>query len=407
MKILHTADWHLGKWLDKFSRLPEQKEVLDEICEIAEQEKVDLILIAGDLFDTFNPSAESLELFYRTLKRLGNNGTRPVIAIAGNHDQPERIEAPDHLARECGIILVGSPGTKVSVYSNTEAFSISQSDEGFLEIILQDHSFPIRILTTPYANELRLKTFLGEENSEEELRLLLQKKWQQLADKYCDEKGVNILCSHLFFQKKGTVAPEEPEGEKPILYVGGAQAIYSENIPKQIQYTALGHLHRYQLIDKAPCPVVYSGSPLSYSFAEANQEKYVVLLEAAPGNEVKFNKHLLTKGKPLLRNRFESLPDALVWLNESQNALVEITMVTDDFLSVHDRKTLNECHSGIVNIVPEVKNNTFILNTKDTIDLNKSIEDLFVEYFRHQKEQTPDEATMELFKEVLGLDETI
>ena len=112
MKILHTADWHLGKWLDNVSRLSEQNEVLSEICEVAEKENVDVVLIAGDLFDTFSPSAEAQELFFRTLKRLGCNGRRPVVAIAGNHDQPDRIEAPDHLARECGIIFIGYPNSK-------------------------------------------------------------------------------------------------------------------------------------------------------------------------------------------------------------------------------------------------------------------------------------------------------
>ena len=104
MKILHTADWHLGKRLDNYSRIEEQIEVMNEICEIADEQNIDLVLVAGDLFDTFNPSVEAVELFYKTLKRLANNGQRPVIAIAGNHDSPDRIDAPDPLARECGII---------------------------------------------------------------------------------------------------------------------------------------------------------------------------------------------------------------------------------------------------------------------------------------------------------------
>nr|MBA2563764.1 exonuclease subunit SbcD [Chitinophagaceae bacterium] len=258
LKILHTADWHLGKWLDNVSRLPEQKEVLNEICEIADRESIDVVLIAGDLFDTFNPSAESQEIFFRTLKRLGNNGKRAVIAIAGNHDQPERIEAPDHLARECGIIFIGYPNSKVSACDNEGGLCITKSEEGFIELKLQQCEVPLRVIATPYANEFRLKTFLGNENSEEELRNLLQTKWQQLADKYCDDKGINILCAHLFFQVKGKPASEEPEDEKPILFIGGAQAIYTENIPKQIHYAAIGHLHRYQVIDTKPCPVVYS-----------------------------------------------------------------------------------------------------------------------------------------------------
>jgi exonuclease SbcD len=92
MKILHTADWHLGKKLDNISRLEEQKEVLQEICDIADQQQVDVVIVAGDLFDTFNPPVEATELLYQTLKRLTANGKRPVLAIAGNHDSPDRIE---------------------------------------------------------------------------------------------------------------------------------------------------------------------------------------------------------------------------------------------------------------------------------------------------------------------------
>jgi len=107
MKILHTSDWHLGKRLENFSRLDEQIAVLDEICTIADKENIDAVLVAGDLFDTFNPPTEAVELFYRSLKKLSKNGSRPVIAIAGNHDSPDRIESPDPLARECGIIFAG------------------------------------------------------------------------------------------------------------------------------------------------------------------------------------------------------------------------------------------------------------------------------------------------------------
>jgi len=137
MKILHTADWHLGKWLDDYSRLPEQKEILEEICEIAERELADVVVIAGDLFDTFNPSAEAQDLFYKTLRRLGNNGKRVVVAIAGNHDQPDRIQAPDHLARECGIIFIGYPNSKIPICSNQGGLTITNSEEGFLELKLQ------------------------------------------------------------------------------------------------------------------------------------------------------------------------------------------------------------------------------------------------------------------------------
>lgn len=403
MKLLHTSDWHLGKRLDDFSRMEEQQAVLQEICEIAEREQVEAVLVAGDLFDTFNPPTEAVDLFYKTLKRLAAEGQRPVIAIAGNHDSPDRIEAPDPLARECGIIFAGYPNSVIAPFELDSSLKVLQSNEGFLELQLPGTSIPLRILHTSYANEYRLKTFLGQENSVEELRTVLQEKWQKLADQYCNETGVNILVSHLFMVKKGDELPEEPEDEKPILHVGGAQAIFTENIPKQIQYTALGHLHRMHRVDTAPCPVYYGGSPLSYSFAEANQKKYALIIEAEPGETAKVREVELTKGKRLLRKRTEGLEEAMQWLTENQDALVELTLVTDTFLTAIERRKLNAVHPGIVAIIPEVTDAENLVGSQQKqIDLNQSMEALFRDYFKHEKGQNPNEDLMNLFKEILA-----
>ena len=406
MKLLHTSDWHLGKRLDDFSRMEEQQAVLQEICEIAEREQVDAVLVAGDLFDTFNPPTEAVDLFYKTLKRLAADGKRPVIAIAGNHDSPDRIEAPDPLARECGIIFAGYPNSVIAPFELESGLKVLQSDEGFLELQLPGTNIPLRILHTSYANEYRLKTFLGEENSEEELRTVLQEKWRKLAEQYCDEKGVNILVSHLFMVKQGDELPEEPEDEKPILHVGGAQAIYSENIPKQIQYTALGHLHRMHRVDAKPCPVYYGGSPLSYSFAEANQKKYVLIIDLKPGEAAQVSEVELKEGKRLLRKRVEGVEEALQWLTENQDALVELTLVTDTYLTAMERRKLNAVHPGIVAIIPEVTNaESLVGGHQKQIDLNQSMEELFRDYFKHEKGQEPGEDLMNLFKEILAEDD--
>ena len=403
MRILHTSDWHLGKRLESLSRLDEQKAVLSEICEIAESEKVDAIIIAGDLFDTYNPPTEAVDLFYKTLKRLANNGTRAVIAIAGNHDSPDRIDAPDPLARECGIIFAGYPNVLVSPFELDSGLKVTQSEEGFLELILPGCPDPLRLLLTAYANEFRLKAYLGNEDSEEELRKLLGENWSDLAQKYCNNMGINVLVSHLFIAKKGAALPEEPEDEKPILHVGGAQVIYSENIPSQIQYAAFGHLHRKQTIDTQPCLVVYSGSPLSYSFAEADQKKYVIVIDAEPGKTPIVSSHELTRAKRLLRKRAEGFGDALTWLQENQDALIELTMVTETYLTAEERKALGNAHSGIISIIPEQKlgceNQT---NTRSAIDLSKGMEELFADYFKHAKGQVPNQRIIDLFKEVLA-----
>jgi len=238
------------------------------------------------------------------------------------------------------------------------------------------------------------------------LRKVLATKWKELADKYCDNKGVNILMTHLYMMKKGGEEFVEPEDEKPILHIGGAQVIYSENIPKQIQYVALGHLHRKIIVDTKPCPIIYSSSPLAYSFSEANQQKYLMLIQVEPGIDVLFNAIPLTKGKKLLRECFDNIDEAVKWLSNNQNALVELTIISETFLTGEERKRLGNAHEGIINIIPVVKNvNEPNENHFNNIDITKNIEELFVDYFKYKHSQEPNERLINLFKEILSTEE--
>lgn len=401
MKILHTADWHLGKKLDGISRMQEQIEVLDEIVTIANNEAVDLVIIAGDLFDNFTPNTEAIELFYKTLKKLSANGKLPVVAISGNHDAPNFIDAPDPLARVSGIFLIGHPLTEIPVLE-LEHFKISKTDKGFIELNINHIDFPIRLIHTPYANEIRLKRYLGEEKAEG-LNKVLADHWNYLASEYCDSKGVNLLTTHLYINKKGSALIEEPDGEKP-LKIGNADLIYSEAIPKQIQYTAMGHIHSYKNIGNDEQPVVYSSSPLSYSFSEAGQVKYVVIVDAHPDQAVQLKKIALKKGKSLHRKTFNSVEVAVDWLSENKETLVELTLESDTFLKADDRKMLYQTHEGIVHLIPKVKNAQIDgqIENKE-INLNQNIKELFHDYFRskHQN-QEPNQELMDLFDEVLN-----
>lgn len=399
MKILHTADWHLGKRLDRFSRLEEQILVMNEIVEIADRENVDLVLIAGDLFDNFNPSVEATELFYKTLKRLSLNGKRPVIAISGNHDSPSLIDAPDPLARECGIILIGHPKAQITPFE-LEHFKISKTAAGFIELEFKNQNFPVRILHTPYANEVRLKEYLGE-NKDEELNQVLRENWMQTADEFCDENGVNLLMAHLYMNKKGAPILEEPEGEKPIK-IGNADLIWSDIIPHQIQYTALGHLHGFQNIGTVEKPVVYSSSPLCYSFSEAGQTKYVSVIEAEPKKSISFKKIALENGKPLVRKTFDSVEKTIEWLQENPNTLLELTLESKTFLKAEERKLIYQSHGGIVHLIPKVKNQDFNDNNLSEINLNQDIQALFKDYFKSKNSgQEPNEDLMKIFTELL------
>ncbi|WP_313504381.1 metallophosphoesterase family protein [Kaistella carnis] len=400
MKILHTADWHLGKRLDRFSRLEEQTLVMDEIVQIADEQNVDLVLVAGDLFDNFNPSVEAIELFYKTLKRLSKNGKRPVIAISGNHDSPYLIDAPDPLARECGIILIGHPKAKVTPFQ-LQDFEISNSVEGLIELKLKNHDFPIRIVHTAFANEIRLKEYFGE-NKEDALNKVLAENWATIADEFCDKNGVNILMTHLYMNKRGAPVLEEPDGEKPIK-IGNADLIYSDTIPSQIQYTALGHLHAVRNIGTEEKPVVYSSSPLCYSFSEAGQTKYVSIIEAKPNQNVSYEKIALKNGKSLVRKTFEEVEKAIEWLSENLNTFVELTLESETYLKAEERKMINNAHHGIVHLIPKVKNQEFNQKQLHDINLDQDIQSLFKDYFKSKNNaQEPNEDLLNLFNEILN-----
>lgn len=400
MKILHTADWHLGKRLDRFSRLEEQVLAMNEIVQMADEQNVDMVLIAGDLFDNFNPSVEAAELFYKTLKRLSLNGKRPVIAISGNHDSPSLINAPDPLARECGIILIGHPKAEIVPFG-TEYFSIINSKEGFIELKIDNIPFPVRILHTPFANEIRLKEYFGE-NKEEEINKVLAQEWKNLADQFCDDTGVNLLTAHLYMNKRGAAILEEPEGEKPIK-IGNADLIFSDSIPEQVQYTALGHLHGFQNVGTKEKPVIYSSSPLCYSFSEAGQAKYVSIIDAEPGKTVSYEKKLLKSGRALVRKTFTAIDDAVQWLGENPNTFIELTLESETFLTADERRLIYQSHNGIVHLIPKIKNLELAENQNQEINLSQDIDILFKDYFKSKNGgQEANEELMNLFNEILN-----
>lgn len=404
MKLLHTADWHLGKRLEHISRLEEQRAVLDEICAIADREAVDAVLIAGDLFDSPNPSIEAIELFYHTLKQLTNNGQRPVIGIAGNHDAPDRIEAPDPLARASGILLTGYPQAEIRPFALDTGLRVLRSAPGFVELQLPDQETPLRLILTPYANEVRLRRFLGDADKTAELRQLLQMHWQELAEAYCDPAGVNILMTHLFVVRQGAETEGlEDESERSILHVGGAPEMYAELFPAQLGYVALGHLHGLIRVQTEPYPILYSSSPLCYSVKDRDKTKHIVIVEAEAGQPAQVRPIALAAGKVALQQRCASVEEALIWLAAHPDCLVELTVQTDAHLTAQDRKALHDAHEGIIRLIPEFSNPEDLKFTSGKqIDLSRSMEDLFAEFFAAKKGQPINDELSALFREVLA-----
>jgi len=397
MKILHTSDWHIGKRLGTVSRLDEQIIVLQEICNIAVEEKVDAVVIAGDLYDTFNPPIDAIELFYSTLKQLSQQAKIPVIAIAGNHDSPDRIEAPNPLARDNGVLLFGYPKSKYNIGESILPFSISKTDEGFVELTLKNKE-KLRVITTPFANEHRMKeAFIVDENKT--IVEALQEFWAELALKYCDNSGVNIIVGHHLMLANATDVVEEPDDEKPIESISAL--LPTSIVPEQIQYVALGHLHRFQTIKEQP-RIIYSGSPCAYSFSEAMQKKYVAIVSADAGKEVSVKQVQLNTAKTLIRKKCKSIADAQLWLQENQNCFVELTITTDTFFTPAEVKSLHELHSGIIYVVPDI-----LLRENDNVvdefnDHERPITEVFEDYFESKHGQKPNDEIRKLFAEIIS-----
>ena len=403
MRLLHTSDWHLGKKLNNFDRIEEQRKVMREIVTIADEQNVDMVVVAGDLFDTYNPSSEAQQLLYQTLYELSNNGQRPVIAIAGNHDSPDRVESPEVLAQVSGIFMFGYPNSIPGNAYIQKKFQITKIDQGFMEIKIPGYLAPIRILHTPFTNQERLQAYFGVTEDEEQkaLRNQLQNMWQKAADMYCDNAGVNILIAHQFvINNENDTDVKEPDDENAV-NVGGTSAIFSYNIPKQIQYTALGHLHQCKKVgDKN---IWYSGSPLEYSFAETNQDKFVLISDIEPNKEPSVNKIPLESGCKLKRMTFNNILDATNWLKENQNCWVELTIVSDNYLSHSDKQMLYDASNKIVAIIPQVKTTSDTLSAGNLISSIRTDKTaLFKSYFTKMKGGEPDQSLIDLFNEIIS-----
>ena len=167
MNILHTSDWHIGKRLMDRERLPEQIAALDEIVRICETRDVDLVLVAGDVFDTFMPSADAEEVFFRAVKRMAGQ-RRAVVLISGNHDDGVRLAASAPLAAEEGIYLFGS-GRDVMPVGGARGVHAVASGEGYV-VIGNERGEQVYINALPYPNEARLKEEKTEESYTDKLR---------------------------------------------------------------------------------------------------------------------------------------------------------------------------------------------------------------------------------------------
>ncbi|GGE50221.1 nuclease SbcCD subunit D [Pullulanibacillus camelliae] len=381
MRLLHTADWHLGRSLEGRSRQSEQEAVLAEIISIANDEKVDAVIMAGDVYDSVNPPAASEILFYETMKQLSHGGKRPVVVISGNHDSPERVEAASPLALTHGITLVGRPS------------------QGPLTIAIPSCHQELVISAVPYPSESRLNECLSEMNEEAYIRSAYDERLSVLFHSHAQafkKEAVNVVMSHLFI-----AGGRESDSERPI-QIGGAYTVSPSSLDVGADYVALGHLHRPQSLAFGQTPGRYSGSPLAYSFSEANQPKSVTLIDCEPGQPADIREIYLKSGKPLVRwSAKQGLEEVYQWIEAGRDkqAWVDLEITLKDALAIRDIQNLRKAHEGLIHIRPiylEAENDELFTRLSEL-----PLQDIFGRFYRQQTGGAdPDQALVELFLEM-------
>lgn len=282
MKILHTADWHIGKKLYTVSRIDEQRAVLDEIAALCDSRGIDVVTVAGDVYDTCNPSAEAEELFYTYAVRLARG--RVFVAVAGNHDDPDRLSAADPLAQRLHIVLAGG-GDLTSVRGDGFA-------GGCNSLTIERGGERLNLAMLPFPLEHRLPPEEKYDSYTDMVRAHLAR------GAACFGPGFNMVLAHLF-----TAGGETTDGDERVL---GTACIVPNDVFPACDYTALGHVHKPMTVS-ASRRILYSGSILQYHFGDES-EKCVVVIDTADGS---FERVPLSAGKRLVRVSAATFPEAL------------------------------------------------------------------------------------------------
>ncbi len=263
MKILHTADWHLGQKFLFYDREPEHQQALDWLLGIIETQKIDLLVVAGDIFDIGNPPNYARKLYYRFLTKLQSTGCRFAVITGGNHDSPAMLEAPKELLEMLDILVIGA--------------ATNDPQDEIIELKDRKGNVEAIVAAVPFLRDRDLRNSLAGESSADRINRIkegIYKHYKQVAELLENYKKLNvpiIATGHLY--AKGAMSSDKQDN----IYIGNMENIEAEQFPEIFDYVALGHLHRAQAVGGME-HIRYSGSVIPLSFSEIQDKKSVTLI---------------------------------------------------------------------------------------------------------------------------------
>jgi len=266
LKIFHTADWHLGKLVQGVYMTEDQRYVLNQFLQAIDEEKPDVVVIAGDLYDRALPPVEAVDLLNEMFEEIVLKRKVPVLSIAGNHDSPTRLEFGSSLMKECGLYIVG------------------ELDDKLEPIVLQDEYGEVHFHLVPFAEPSTVKNVFQCEfihTYDDAMKTIIGK-----IEENMDQTKRHVFVGHAFVTPSGEKGENTSDSERP-LAIGGSECVNAHYF-EPFHYTALGHLHKAHFVLNET--IRYPGSPLKYSASEANHQKGFLIVQLDEKGQVSVEK---------------------------------------------------------------------------------------------------------------------
>ena len=395
MRILHTSDWHIGHRLYERSRIDEHRQFLDWLLDVIQNEQIDALLVSGDIFDSALPSAESTDLYYKFLFRFYEDTDASAVIIAGNHDSAIRLAAPREFLKMARIHVVGGISDNIDEYI----------------ITLGEQDSKVTIAAVPYLSEGDILSHISFESQVERAcryREALKELYSQCISKMPLDVP-KILMGHFFIQ-----GGEVGKSERAI-QIGGTMLVRTIDLPENVDYVALGHLHRPQQIRGSEYSIIYSGSPLPMTFRESTYSKKLYIFDIEKESAEQVESITIPVFKELCRvsgNFDEVMTEARSTVNDWKDKYIEVQLRLDTpFIGAGDAIRNAFAERGgevlVVETQPADQDSDVEMSAEEIT--TKSPEDIFEAFYKSKyggdDEQHKEERAelMTTFKELLAL----
>lgn len=372
MKFLHISDLHIGKTVNDFSLLEDQRFMLRQIRSLTEEKEADALVIAGDVYDRAIPPAEAVALFDGFLTELNARGI-PVLMIAGNHDSPERLSFGAELLRGQGVYIGGG------------------KEQEIVKVNLRGIQFVLLPFLKP--------SQAGAKTTQEAVEMTLKDYWE--GEKRQEKEKSRVLVSHFFVTDGGT-EPELSDSEATV-HVGGLDNV-DASVFQGFDYVALGHIHRRQRMGRGQ--VWYSGSPLAYSFGEAGQTKTALLVEIKEGGvpEVTFLPLKPLREMRKIRGSLRELLEKADTDKEGCQDYIQV-ILTDKGELLDPMETLRSVYPNVMQIVREENPGTDLedgaVRTAAPLLKRKDTAALFADFYREVSGEELSPAGQRMINEII------